>query len=176
MKPLLTSTLPAGAAAIVLAMVCFGSLRAADEKLAPTPEDARLKRINDHVRRLNGVLNELEAKKAITPEQRAEMEKKYGLAPTSVKPVPTSPGSKDPFGKHGFKLVPPAVKTDSTNASNLPSPASAEANSFNYKSVRTSVYEGERRSAEKIEQHVRAADAKAKALLERGPPSPVLGR
>jgi hypothetical protein len=151
-------------------------LRAADEKPASTPEEAHSKRVNDHARLLDRVLDELEAKKTISPEQRAEIEKKYGLAPTRVKPVPTSPGSKDPFGKHGFTLVPPAPKPGATNAGNPSNATTAEANSFIYKSVRTSVYEGERRSAERIEQHVRAADAKAKALLERGPPSPVLGR
>jgi hypothetical protein len=177
MKPSLQSIMRAAAAASLLGLLAFTPVRAADEpKAAPTPEEAQIKRVKEAVQRLEAVLNELEAKGAITSRQRAQIEKNHGVGGIGETPVAPSPGSKDPFGKKGFKLVPPAPKPGSTNAGNPSNATTAEVDSFNYKSVRTSVYEGERRSAEKIKAHIRAADARAMLLLEGSAPSHVLGR
>jgi hypothetical protein len=150
----------------VWGMPGVAALLAADEP-KPVPKAAVEKAIN-----IDDINREIEAlKKSVESQEKLF----HDLSPRpmtlgddlALRPLP---GGEHSQGKvvavnkeWGFVVIDNAYRT--TTARSL------EEGGVEYQTSRMTTYEAERRSAEKIEQHVREADAKARVLLRGGAPS-----
>ena len=161
MKTSLPSILRAGASLSLASILCLASIFAADEpKSVRTTPDNAVKQFEDAVQRLNEALNAAqrsgdvdrgEVFKKRLEERLAELEKAAAVIAATKKRLQES---RDELEKAA-------------------SVSTVEAHALDFKTPRMHAYEAERHSAEKIKAHVRAADAKAKLLLEGSAPSHV---